>query len=77
MVKLSLTVQGRKLEVECAEGTNCSDAIVQFKAVAKDVLNNVNVLDTANLYDADGNRLNSTDEAPKEMIAVKSKHESA
>lgn len=72
MAKIKFSAAGVSVEVDCADGASCSQAMEVFQQVTGKVLSGVD------LY-ADGKKVTDWDntEAPNELIAVKSKHASA
>ena len=59
------------MKVECEEGATCSDAIAAFERLTQKSLSNMD------LY-AGGKKIENFDDvASDEIVAVKSKHESA
>lgn len=69
--KISLKGAGFELSVECAEGTTCSQAIKLFEEMSNKVLSGMD-------FYSEGKKItNLEQEAPKELVAVKSKNASA
>jgi len=70
-MKVTFKTLGFKLTVECESGATCNDAIVRFIEASGKTLDGMD-------FFANGSKITDLDsEAPTEILAIKSKHESA
>ena len=73
-MKISVAVLGNKVEVEVADGASASEALATFERISNKVLGGMDVYkDGKKLEDLGNEVLQDGDE----IVAVKSKHESA
>lgn len=70
-MKITYSVAGRTLGIECNEGTSCAELRTLIAEVIQKDLSNIE------LYNGNGQKLQDTDEAPAEVIGVKKKNSSA
>lgn len=71
MASIKFSAAGVTVEIDCQDGSSCSEAMAVFQEITGKALNGVD------LYSGGRKITDLNSEAPEELVAVKSKHASA